>query len=70
MDNSLDWKEHIKVDSSMVSKAMGFLKQAKRFLSVASLKTLYLRIVEPPFRIAVLYGAAVALLQSHSCRSS
>ena len=24
IDNSLDWKEHIKVTSSMVSKAVGF----------------------------------------------
>ena len=32
IDNSLDWKEHIKVTSSKVSKAVGFLRHAKPFL--------------------------------------
>ena len=50
VDNSLDWKEHITTVSSMVSKALGFLKHAKKFFRDSSLKALYLIIVEPYFR--------------------
>ena len=32
IDNSLDWKKHIKVTSSKVSKAVAFLSHAKPFL--------------------------------------
>ena len=47
VDNSLDWKEHIK---SVFTRAVGLLKYAKRFLSQYSMKTLYTSIVEPHFR--------------------
>ena len=47
VDNSLDWKDHIKVISSKVSKAVGLLKHAKTFLPDSSLISLYLSIVEP-----------------------
>ena len=50
IDNSLDWKEHIKTVSSKVSKAIGFLKHAKSFLPEETLKTLYTGIAEPHFR--------------------
>ena len=50
VDNSLDWKEHIKAVSSKVSRAIGFLKHARNILPMASLKTLYSGIVEPHFR--------------------
>ena len=50
VDNSLDWNEHIKVISSKVSRAIGFLKYAKNILPIASVKTLYTSIVEPHFR--------------------
>ena len=36
MDNSLDWKEYIKVVSSKVSKALRSSKHAKDSLPVAS----------------------------------
>ena len=49
VDNSLDWKEHIKTVSTKVSRAIGFLKHAKNILPIASLKTLYSSIVEPHF---------------------
>ena len=54
IDNSLDWKEHIKVISSKVSKAVGFLRHAKPFLPEETLKTLYTRIIEPHFRYCCL----------------
>ena len=50
VDNSLDWNEHIKVISSKVSRAIGFLKYAKYILPIASVKILYTSIVEPHFR--------------------
>ena len=50
IDCNLDWKEQIKAVSIKVSRAIGFLKHAKSFLPMASLKTLYTGIVEPHFR--------------------
>ena len=47
---SLEWKEQIKAVSTKVSGAIGFLKHAKSFLPMASLKTLYTDTVEPYFR--------------------
>ena len=48
--DSLDWKDQIKAISSKVSKALGLLKHAKKFLPASSLRSLYLSIVEPHFR--------------------
>ena len=39
IENSVDWKEYIKVTSSKVSKAVGFLRYAKPFLIEETLKT-------------------------------
>ena len=50
IDSSLDWKEHIKVISSKVSRAIGFWKHARNPLPQDILKTLYTGIVEPHFR--------------------
>ena len=50
VDDSLDWMDQIKAISSKVSKALGLLKQAKKFLPASSLKSLYPSIVEPHFR--------------------
>ena len=51
VDNSLDWKEHIKVISSKISRAIGFLKYAKNILPIYFCKKkLYTSIVEPHFR--------------------
>ena len=50
VDNGLDWKEQIKAISSKVSKALGLLKHAKKFLPESSLRSLYLSIIAPHFR--------------------
>ena len=50
VDNSLGWKENIKLLSTKVSKALGLLKHAKIFLPESSLRSLYLSIVELHFR--------------------
>ena len=50
IDCSLDWKEQIKAVSTKVSRAIGFLRHAKSFLPMTSLKTLYTGVAEPYFR--------------------
>ena len=50
IDCNLDWKDQIKAVSTKVSRAIGYLRRAKSFLPMASLKTLYTGIVEPHFR--------------------
>ena len=50
VDNHLNWKGHIKALSTKISRAIGFLKYAKNFLTQDTLKTLYTGIVEPHFR--------------------
>ena len=54
IDNSLDWKKQIKVTSSKVSKAVGFLRHAKPFKPEETLKTLYTGIIKPHFRYCCL----------------
>ena len=59
IDNSLNWKEHIKTVSTKVSKAIGFLRHSKTFLPQETLKTLYKGIVEPHFRYCCsIWGCA------------
>ena len=50
IDCSLDWKEQIKAVSAKVSRAIGFLKHATKFLPRETLENLYTGIVEPHFR--------------------
>ena len=50
IDQNLEWKEHIKYVSSKVSRAIGFLKYSKNFITRSCLNNLYRSIVEPYFR--------------------
>ena len=50
IDSSLDWKDHIKIISPKVSRAIGILKHARNFILQGTMKTLYTGIVEPHFR--------------------
>ena len=50
VDSSLDWEDQIKAISSKVSKVLGLLKHAKKFLPESSLRSLYLSRVERHFR--------------------
>ena len=62
IDDSLDWKEHNKVTSSKVSKALRFLRHAKQFLSEETRRTSYTGIIEPHFRYCCLvWGVLVSL---------
>ena len=67
VDNSLDWKEHIKAVSTKLSRAIGFLKHVKNILPIASLKTLYSW--SHIFDTAALYGVVVAKLILISSKS-
>ena len=49
IDNSLDWKYHVSVLSSKVSKAVSFSKHAKSILPLETLNKLYAGIIEPRF---------------------
>ena len=69
VDNSLDRKEHIKSVSTKVSRAVGLLMYAKRFLPQNSLKTLTLASLNPTSATVALYGDAVALLKSRNFRN-
>ena len=50
IDHNLNWKEHIKTISLKISRAIGFIKYAKKFLPSALLQLLYNSIVEPHIR--------------------
>ena len=50
VDSNLIWKSHVKALSSKISRAIGFLKHARSFLTQDTLKTLYTGIVEPHFK--------------------
>ena len=65
IDSSLVWKEHIKTVSTKVSRAVGFLKYAKSFLPVTSLKTLYMGIVEPHFQYCCSVWGCCGSMESY-----
>ena len=50
LDNSLDWKDQVQAVSLKVSRGLGILKHAKKFLPFSALTSLYTSIVEPHFR--------------------
>ena len=50
LDCHLVWDEHIKCVRTKVSRALGFLKYAKKFLPQDTLSKMYRGIVEPHFR--------------------
>ena len=50
IDRHLTWKKHVDRISRKVSRALGVLKHAKKFLPQNILKNLYISIIEPHFR--------------------
>ena len=50
LDNSLAWKDQVRAVSLKVSRGLGILKHAKKFLPFSALTSLYTSIVEPHFR--------------------
>ena len=49
LDNSLYWKDQVRAVSVKVSRGLGLLKHAKKFLPLSALTSLYTSIVEPHF---------------------
>ena len=47
IDNRLNWKKHISVISGKVSKAIGIVARARKFLNTGALKTLYNSFIYP-----------------------
>ena len=50
IDRHLTWKKHVDTISRKVSRVLGVLKHAKKFLPQNILKNLYISIIEPHFR--------------------
>jgi len=69
IDSSLDWKIHTKAKSSKVSRAIGFLKHARKFLPQDTLKILYKGIVEPHFRGCCSLWGCYGKMNSTNCNS-
>ena len=69
VDNNLNWKGHIKALSIKISRAIGFLKHAKNFLTQGTLKTLYSGIVEPHLDTFAQFGVNVAQLKRTTCKN-
>ena len=62
IDSSLDWKEQIKATSAKVSRAVGFLKHAKKYLPIEEI--IFTQVSwSPIFDTVVLSGAALVLLR-------
>ena len=59
LDNSLDWKDQVRAVSLKVSRGLGLLKHANKFLPLSALTSLYTSIIEPNFRYCrSLWGCA------------
>ena len=59
LDNCLDWKDQVQAVSLKVSRGLGILKHAKKFLPFSALTSLYTSIVEPHFRYSCsVWGCA------------
>ena len=50
IDSELKWREHITFAIGKISRAMGMLKYAKKYLPLEIVKNMYTSIVEPHFR--------------------
>ena len=65
IDENLKRDSQIKNMQTKISRALGFLKYAKKYVPLATLKDIYKGIVEPNFNysiIAALFGDSVKLL--------
>ena len=50
IDSELKWREHVTFAIGKISRAMGMLKYAKKYLPLEIVKNMYISIVEPHFR--------------------
>ena len=50
IEKTLSWKEHINIIASKISRGIGMLRYAKRYVPLSTVKTMYRSIVEPYLR--------------------
>ena len=50
IDKTLSWKEHVNIIASKISRRIGMLRYAKRYVPFNTVKTMYGSIVEPYLR--------------------
>ena len=50
IDKTLGWKEHINIIAAKISRGIGMLRYAKRYVPLSTVKTMYRSIVEPYLR--------------------
>ena len=58
IDNSLNWKGHIKTVSAKVSSAIGFLRHTKTFLPQETLRNAYV-LLSHTFHVVALSGVVL-----------
>ncbi len=54
IDENLTWKPHLKYINSKISRSLYMIRQAKNFLPVDSLKTIYYSMVQPYLSYGIL----------------
>ena len=69
IDTSLDWKEHLKIISSKVSRVIGFLKHARNFIPKIQRKHSTQVLQSRIFVAAVPFGAAAGKQILANCKS-
>ena len=69
IDSTVDWKKHTQEVSKKISRSLGLIKHAKRFLLLESLKNLYTGLVDPHFATVVQSGVSVGLVKSSNYKS-
>ena len=69
IDRHLAWDNHVHFLRSKVSRAIGFLKYAKKLLSQYTLCKMYRGIIEPHSATAVQSGGHVGGLGCRCCKN-
>ena len=62
LDNKINWKRHIDYIAGKVSRAIGMITKARKFLTYESLKTLYYSVGYPFLYIVIMFGEMHVLL--------
>ena len=74
IDNSLNWKEHIKTVPAKALRAIGFLRHANTFLPLETIKTVYNKdnkevLLSHTFGIFALSGAVLLRMSLINCKN-
>ena len=69
IDNTLDWKKYAQELLQKISRSLGLIKYAKRFLPLESLINLYTGLVDHIFATVAQSGVSLALVKSSNYKS-